>query len=564
MLLFLALACNETGVLHEYPIPTLAFELTSPTYAQFVGDGAVVVEGHTGSSLSRVWVEGQPVPVDEAGDFRVELPVDYPYRIIEVEASLYEQHAEARVPVFDGNDPATTWPGGMTMRLTQRGLDGLAGALAATVEGLISDDAVLGLIPEFEVIGWTFGPTGLTLDPVDVVVDASPDGIDAAITITDLEINVLLAGDIFGFPVEVPGTLRLPEVGVTVPVGAGVDETGAYLELGALDLTFDAPELELSRLDLAWLSDLLLGSLDLGQLLTDALGGAGLAGGTKIPLGSADALPLDLLGFQAELRLAELLTDEDGLGIGFAVGVGAPAPAEMPDVPYPSGAAVDLDVAVHEGLLQPLVQSDLLALLDTDLTLPGFLGIFLEGIVRTLPGGDQAPTDAAGWCVGLRPGDARVVRFREGNSPLIGVYLPDATVKFGYLEPGAEACTDWLVASMALEVGVAITDGTVIDLQLGAPEGKVLSYGAVDYDEDGVIQGLSGSLTSLLGLFGGLVQLDLAELLDLEALLGGLTDSLGVDLGELSLRIGDARPVLGDDGQPIDGLWAVGVAVFPE
>jgi hypothetical protein len=61
-----------------------------------------------------------------------------------------------------------------------------------------------------------------------------------------------------------------------------------------------------------------------------------------------------------------------------------------------------------------------------------------------------------------------------------------------------------------------------------------------------------------------LIQIDLAEILDLEALLGGLSEGLGAELPPLDLRIGEARPAVGVDGQPIDGLWQVGVQLFAE
>jgi hypothetical protein len=564
MWLLLMLACGERGVLETYPIPQLDFALDSPVYAQFVGDGPLTVSGRTGSALSVVTVEGEAVPVAEDGTFSVEVPVDHPYRIIEVTADLYDQHAEARLPVFDGRDPAETWPGGLTMRFTQRGLDGVAGTLAATVEGLVSEEALLPLIPTFDVLGWTFGPTGVTHDPVSVTLDASAEGISTDIAIQNLSFELMLSGELLFIPIEVPAVLRLPSTTIGLQITPGQDETGLFIELGDAALGFDAPTLEISSLDLSWLSDLLLGAIDIGALLTDVIDGV-LGEGTRISLGSAAPLPIDLLGFSLELRAADVFADDLGVGLGFSVGLDEPSAAEMPAMPYPDGqGAVDLDVAVHEAMLQPLVQSELLALLDQDLTLPGFLGIFLEQIVRAVPGGDQAPSDAAGWCVGLKPGDARVVRFREGADPLIGVYLPDATVKFGYLAPGSSVCSDWLVASMALEVGLVVTEGTVLAFDLAAPEGAVVSYGATGWEEEAVITGLSGSITSLLGLFGGLIQIDLAEILDLEALLGGLSEGLGAELPPLDLRIGEARPAVGVDGQPIDGLWQVGVQLFAE
>ena len=64
----------------------LELEVLSPSYGEFQGDGPAVVTGLVSPAQAKVLVEGQEVEVNDDGTFSVEVPVDYAYRIIEVEA----------------------------------------------------------------------------------------------------------------------------------------------------------------------------------------------------------------------------------------------------------------------------------------------------------------------------------------------------------------------------------------------------------------------------------------------------------------------------------------------
>lgn len=559
--LWMLAGCRDAGVMQTFPVPDLAFELTSPTYGQFIGDRALMVTGHVGSPEAVVWVEGERATVAEDGTFRARVTVEHPYRIIDVSADLYGQHAEARVPVFDGNDPRLTWPGGLALRLTETGLDGFAAILGATAERVLAPSVIEGLLPPVDLGGTQIAITEVTRDPIAVSLIPTDAGLQASFGMTDLDIVITASGDIFGFPFSVPATITLPRTVIDLGISAGLDEAGAIaLTFGDPVVTFDTPEVAIGAVGFGWLSDLLLGWVDIGGLLTDLVDGLVGDLGT-LSLGAPIALQTDLLGTSLEIRTNALVTDASGVGLLLGVGLDAPAPTDPAVIPLPPGEfdePTDLSLAVHEGLLQVLLDSDLLALLDQDIMLPGFLGGFLSNIVRGLPGGDEAPEEAYGWCVGIQPGEAKVARFAEGDV-LLTAYLPDATVSFGTFDEGDTSCDDWLVTSLALEVGFRVTEGTKLSFSLAAPEGKVLYYGAEEYDEGALIGQLGGTLTSLLGLLGGITELDLAQILGADAILSGF----GLDGTTLALELRGARPMLDPaSGAPIDGLWELGVQLF--
>jgi hypothetical protein len=557
-------ACSESGVIHTYPIPELTLTVTSPTYGEFAGNRTLVT-GTVSHADTVVTVEGEVVPVAEDLTFSVRLPFEKPYRIVDIAADLYGQHAEQRIPVFRGTDPSLSWPGGMSARLTSRGLDGLAALLAGTGESLLSEEVLLSALPSLDLAGTQLGVDSITRSPVGVTLDPSPAGITARFEITELAFHLLAEGELLFIPFSIPADLTFPEITLESLLTTRLDETGqVVLVIGEPQIVFDTPEVSISAVGFGWLSDLLLGWLDIGDLLTGVLDVA-VGDLAPIPLGASFALPADLLGASLEIRTNGVTTDEAGVGIALGVGIDAPAPTTALPVAIPTGEftePVDLSVAVHEGLLQPILESDLLALIEQDLALPSFLGSFIGNLAKQLPGGSQAP-DAFGWCVGIETGEPKVARFQPGET-LLGVYLPDAVVTFGTFEEGQSGCTDWLVASLALELLVNVTDGTVIGFDIQAPEGKLLSYGATDVDGDAVIAELGGTLSSLLGVLGGLVELDINDLLGTDQLLADTGSGLGIDLSGISPAIRSAQPVLDAEGEPVDGLWEIGVQLFSE
>ncbi|MFM2163494.1 MAG: Glucodextranase, domain [Pseudomonadota bacterium] len=549
-------ACQTGGTLDTYEIPTLTLEITSPTRGQFVGQGDVLVTGRVSAAETVLFVEGERVRADDDGSFSVAVPVDHAYRFIDVTADLYGQHEEARILVWDGTDPRLSWTNGLTVKLTESGLSGLATVLGATLDAALAPDAIAAAFPPIDLGGTTLALTEVTRDPIAVDLVPSSAGITASIGITNLVFVLETSGDVFGVPFSIPATLTFPTIAVDLPVVPSVDPTGALaLAFGDPVIGFDPPEVAIGALGFGWLADLIAGAVDLGQLLTDLLAGT-LSDLQDLTLGAPLDLEFDLLGTTLALKTNGLVTDASGVALSLGVGLDEPAPSTAGETPYPTGdfadGPADVSVAVHEALLQVLLDSDLLALLDLDLQLPGFVG----NIVKTLPGGDQAP-DAYGWCIGLDPGDLKLARFTSGEA-LVAIYLPEAELRFGTFEQGESTCTDWLVASLALEVGVEVTEGTSVNLAIAAPEGKLLAYGANVDDEEAVVAQLGTTLSGLLGLLGGVTSFDLADLLGAGDLLAGL----GLPDGTVDLAIRSAQPMTDAAGLPVDGLWEVGLQLF--
>lgn len=557
------MGCAQGGTLTSVPIPRLDLVVDSPVYGQFAGPGDLRVAGSTGSGRSIVLVEGVPVEVDAEGRFETFVPYDRAWRIIDIEASLYEDAASVRIPTFAGLDPAESWPGALPLRLTPAGLDALGGLLGGLVDGFLTEEAITGLIPPVQQDGFSFRVTGFSASPAQVALTPRATDLEASFLLSDilLELDLTFNG-LLGNPNTVPVGLGIEEAGLTLPIALQVDAAGApVIAPGEGEVELSPPEIAFGQADLSFLTGLLGNNLDLGQLITDALLGA-VQGQGPISLGAPIAFETDLLGTQLALRLDDLVTDPGGVGILLGLGLGGPVPDDLSRIPFPVGAGEpppDLAVGLHDGLLTLLLQSDLLDLLEQDIVLPGFPGEFIGNLVRGLPGGTQAPLETGGWCLKLDPGGARLARFAKGEGPLVGVYLPDAVLDFGYLPVGQSAapCTPWLSASVALEVGLGL-DGTELDLSIAAPEGSLLAYGADGYDDpvnaQRVVDDLSARLSGLLGLLGGLG----GDFLDLGSLLGGLGD--GLDGLEIAIR--GTRQAVDVNGVPIEGMAEVGIGLF--
>jgi hypothetical protein len=561
VLLTLLAGCTETGVLRTYPLAEFDYALELPTYGSFAGDGPIRVKGQTGTPDATLLVEGQRIPIAEDGTFDVLIPIEGPYRIVDIEASYLDERVEDRIPVFNGFDPRETWPGGLSLRLTDVGLDNLGDLLGALVDELLVG-GLTDLVPPPADEGFQFELLSVTAAPTDVRMEPGPEGVAVTLAMRDIVVDMEVRGEVLGFDVEVPITLTLPVLDIGVAAFAGVGEDGQIaLSFGEPDIAFDPPGLAFGAVGFDWLTDLIFDQIDIDTLLDEQVAGL-LDGAQELTLGEGLDFETDLFGLSLALGLAEVRTDELGVGIGFAVGLDEPAPDGVPvDIPDGDYAEpVDLSVAVHEGILQPLLDSELLDLLEQDISLPNPFGAILGGLVSGLPGGSQAP-QSAGWCIGLTPGDAKLARFVEGNDPLMAIYLPDAIVDIGRIpEPGA-SCQSWLTASLALEVGFAVSGGTQLGFDISAPEGKVLFYGATDVPEDEVIEALGGTLGNLLDLLGGFANIDLADILGEgggDAGEGGLIPGLD----GLSLEVRGAQPILDEAGEPIPGLHEIGIQLF--
>lgn len=558
-------ACSDSGLLDETPIPELELTVTSPTYGAFEGND-VTVTGKLVPADASVYgtlvIEEQPVTILEDGSFTVTLPFEKAYRIIDVEASYFEQVLTARIPVFRGRDPIETWPGAITGRLTPDGLDGLSALLEGLVPTLLSDQLLGGIgggAPLFEAAGFALSFEGITLGDVGVDLAPGESGLAATFTINDVVLGTKLTGDLFGTPIELPANLVFPVIVVEAVADIRLgDDGGIVFGLGDLSFDLDIPEIVIGGADLGWLADLLESFIDVQSLVDNLLGNQ--LQGFEVPLGGPIAFETDLLGTSLAIELQELDTDPLGLAFGLGVGLGSPIPPESRDLPVPTGEGAppsDVLVVLHDGVLQSLLRSDLLSLLDQDLQLPGFLGGFLTPLIGGLPGGEQLPENN-GWCINLQPGEARVARFGpSAEEPLVGIYLPDARVTFAYVDSVGGGCVPWLETSLALEVYLDL-DGTALGFDIQVAEGIVLAYGATVDDEQAVVDQLGGVLQSLLGLLGGA----LGGGLDLGDLLGGIGGAAGLPTDGLNLEITSRRPFPGADGQVLEGTTELGLNVF--
>ncbi|MCB9683258.1 MAG: hypothetical protein H6733_17465 [Alphaproteobacteria bacterium] len=551
--------CSETGALDgEDVVVPLSLQIDTPTYGAFLGTDVARIAGRVTPITASVTVEGVVVPVKVDGSFLVDVPVRRPYKILDIAATDGTEVMSERFPVFRGRDPLESWPGALTARLTPDGLIALETVLEGTVTDLLDQAVPAGTVfpvgngIELELVGITLGAFDVTLDP-------TAEGLEATFGVDDAVIEVVVHGSIGGFPLDVPGALTFPEAALAARLDLSISDQGEVMVgLTEPDVAFEVPTVELFGANLDFLSDLIAQNLDLETLLSDQLDGL-LGGLDGVPVFGPIDFETDLLGTSIAVSLTDLTTDDKGVGLGLGIGLGGPVPPSAKDVPLPGddfSGRTDLALAVHDGLLQLLLDSDLLDLLDTDLQLPGFLGVFFDPLIEGLPGGGQVP-EHDGWCVSIDPGDAKVARFGVGDDPLAGIYMPVAGVTFSTLPPGGGACEPWLVTSLALEVALDVSQGTKLSIDLSVPEGIVVSYGAVGADEDEIVPRIGGLLESLLSLLGGFTEIDLADLLG-----GGAGGVAGLPLDGLSLEIQDSKRLIGADGAPVEDMVEIGVSLF--
>jgi hypothetical protein len=275
-------------------------------------------------------------------------------------------------------------------------------------------------------------------------------------------------------------------------------------------------------------------------------------------------MPTDLLGVPVQAQLSEVAGDTNGLRAGVGIGIGAPIATGALALPSP-GAAFDTTepvhaaLGLHEGLLQSMLSSTVADLLEQEITLSGTLGELIGSGVRALPGGSAAPVEAEGWCVAVDPRAARVARLQPGLAPLAALYLPDVEVDIGVVTGGT--CAPWLEASLALVVGLDVSDGTKLGMDVAVAEGAVLSYATDgEWEEQEVVAGLGGFLGGILGLFGSQLEVDVADLA------GGLVagdDPIAGLLDGIEPRIVASQELRDETGVHPEGLYEIGLSLWP-
>ena len=558
--LLLVAGCRPDRV--EVPTdPTLELDLTSPQYGAFLGDEAAEVTGRVNTTRADVTVEGEPVELSADGRFSVGVPVDGPYRNIDVVAVLGDQRVREHVPVFSGLDPLETWPGGLTARVLQPGLDALGARVGAVIDTTGWDAALAAALPEVD-LGWVvMTPTGVTHDDTTLDLRGAEGGIVTGISLHGLRLLYDVGIDLWGITWDGEAAIGYATVTIASLAVPEVDEDGIVrLSLTDPEVTMSDASLEVAGLDLfvlEWLLDAVNASISepiaasIGDLLLSQVG--------TLELGGPFEIQTSLMGSDLAVALHEVYGDPDGLGV--ELGMALTGLPEVDDValaaPRAAGLQPDdaqLAIGLHEGLFQVLLTGDLLDMLSQDMDLSGTYGELIGGGLRNLPGGEQAP-DGDGWCLSIRPGDAQVARLQEGIAPLAMLYLPDFQLDVGTLD--GPHCLPWIEASLAVELGLGVEAGTKLAFDLTVDDGILWAYGADagTYDEAEVVAGLSSYLETMLGLLGGAFQLDLGDLL------GGAG---GGPAGGLDLQIVGSTAMVDDDDAPMAGAFAVTVNAWSE
>jgi hypothetical protein len=562
----LLLAACERGTV-DIPTPPLDLVVDSPTYGAFIGDGDAEVRGHVSPATARLWVEGVEVPVAADGAFAANVGVPDPTRVIDVQAWLpstadEDQFEWLRIPVFDRHDPRDTWIGGLGLRFTDEGLAELGQRLEGTVDGLAVEQQLLALIPAIDTTTFAITPRGARARPSQVSLTPSEAGVAMAVRLRDLELFAEISATI-GFEIRVPLRVNIPsiDIGATIKPGAS---TAGQLTLDVTDPVVSIPDIEVDA------NGLDLGLLDLlAGLVAGAIDGAGgfigdLVVGAipEVPLGTF-AFTTDLLGTPLSVKLAQVATDTDGVGLGLQIGTTANLPDRAFSLPLPvppiPGRRTDAVLVAHEGLLEPLLDSDLFSFLEQSLDVSGIFGQFLGAAISGIPGADDTE-DIDGWCVTMSPGAARVARFNPDLSRLAVIHIPD--LRLIIEADRGSGCRDWLDASLSLEARLGLQEGTKLGLDLAVVDGAVLAFDSEGYDPDEVVGALGGLVNTLTSLVGGTLSFDLADLL---GGLGGASDPTN-PLGALTAvqpKLLEATPLVDADGAPKEGALAISMKLWP-
>ncbi len=552
--------CQNEGTLHFHQ-GELALEVDSPTYGAFLRDGPVEVTGHVTPAAATLTIDGEVVTPAEDGTFTASLPFEKAYRIVDVQAHLGEQEERIRVPVFAGQDPTHTFPGGSTFRLTPSGLDHIGRGLGATIDETGWADLLEAQLPAGGFSGMELEPTGLTHEPTVVELRPAPVGVDTEIVLRHVTFLYDLTFELDGTVTTLPVTVGYDRIGMGVLAIPDVDAEGfVTLELTEPGVNMGEPEITIAGIEGPLLDFIGAGIAMLLEPVGDMLLDAVFDEIDVFELGGPYVFDTDLLGTPIEVRLSDLFGDPFGVGAGLGMGLGEPAtvgPLAMP-TPADDRPEVHTVLGLHEGLLHLVMTGDLLDMLTQDIALPGGMGEIIGAAIRNLPGGAEAP-EGDGWCFAMAPTDARVVRLQTGLEPWSVLYLPDVVVDIGVMD--GDWCEPWLEASLAFELGLDVTGGTQLSLNPVIAEGAVLSYGATSgWEEEEVIEGLAAFVGMALDMFGGQFSFDLADLF------GGMgeggDDPIFGAFGETELTIVDSRPLLDEEGEHPEGLYELALSLW--
>jgi len=565
-LLLSLLACEPGKVVLDdggFEEVVYSLQVTEPAYGEFYQEGPVPVAGKVEPYTATVLIEGQQVAVNQDGSFQGTVPFTKEYEIVEVEVP--DGALRERVPVFAGNPPMDTWPGGMAGRVLPSGLDALGKQLGGMIDSTGWLETMGSQLPEIDNGTWGLAPVGILQEPTEIALSPATSGVEVDFTLHEIGIQYEIWWDFTPDPALSwlgSGSDYLTVQYETIAIGATadpiLDDDGTLVfSLYEADLTMDDPEFIFGQTNAQILEFLLdLGSEWILEPLTETILDTIMGEIGTIDLGGPFAFETDLMGTPLGIELDSLYGDLDGLALGMEIALGEGLEDNVSTVPIPTqnDAAVDAQfaLAIHEGILDQLLSEQLLSLFE-DIDLSGFAGDIIGNMVVTLPGGDEA-SNADGWCLTLDSGEASVVRMQEGIAPLVVLYLPDMIVNVG-VDTGT-GCNDWLVMSLAAEVGIEISDGTKLGIDLNVGEGAIVFYGAEEYVEDEVITGFSSFLSTLMNLVGGFTEFDLADIL------GGGGDPLGLGLGGLSIELIDSQKIYTVQDEWPEGLFSLSINLW--
>ena len=532
--------------------------VTEPQYGEFYQEGPIPVEGTVEPVVDMVFIEGYQVAVNDDGSFSTE--VDFTgnkdYEIVEV--LVPEGELRERIPVFSGNLPMDTWPGGMSGRILPAGLDALGRQLGELIDASGWIEQIEAQLPSVDEGNWGLTPVGVLQEPTVVALTPARSGVEIDFTLNNigLEYELWWNNSTIGSGSSTI-IIQIEQIGIGASADPILEEGNLVLSLYESDITMDNPDFIFDGAQAPWLEDLIDGASDwllepigeniLNELMTQL-------GELEIP--GPFAFETDLMGTEVGLELDELYGDMDGLALELEIAVGDSLESNQSYVPIPmiEDAAPDAQLALvmHEAILDQVLRDQVLGMLAQDLDLSGIAGNMIGNIVTMLPGGEDAPDDAEGWCLNINPGTASVVRMQEGVEPLAMLYLPDMVVNIG-VDTGS-GCQDWLIMSLAGEVGLKVENGAEIGIALDVGEGAVLYYGADDYDEDEVVEGFSRSLSSLINLLGGSFGLDINELF------ANMDTGMGLD--NFSIAILDSQKIYDFYDEWPEGLYSVSINLW--
>ncbi len=551
--MFLALsllACVRENLVE--PRAPLALDLRTPTYGAYLGDTRTIrVEGSVSPVDAQVLVNRVAIPVADDGSFDVALPWQGDARafVVDVFALDGDQKIRELRPVFDGDDPRATDPGAISGRLTPTGLDALEPLVEDQLAALGLEDLLSAAIPAIETEWFSLVPGGVVLGGIEA--DLSPGFADVGVAVTVVDITAtleLVAGE-WTLPMSLTTTASLGARGTP-----DVDADGLVtltLTDGVVELS--DPNIGFSGSDLPdWLADLLLDPIaSLLTVLGDTLADTLLSQAGPLELGGPFAFEVPLGGADLAARLVDLDADLDGLALGATVATDGDAPDTLPNDlallggTTNTGEPYHLGFAVHEGLVNTVVDAAIGDFLNFELPLSGTLADVFGGGIEALPGGGDLPAERDGYCLSVSAGQARVARMVAGvGEPLATLWLPDVRFDIETLTGGD--CDPWLSTSILAKVDLVL-DGTEVSADLEAVEVRVVDYRA-NAAWDATAVEIGELFTGLAGLLAGTLSFDLADLL------GGAGLAVEPEL------VGVA-PLVGPDGTS-DGRWAFYLDVF--